>query len=361
MNKSYCAIGALLLSAAVCLPASAAPLDALLTANQINLPGRGELEVSYDFVNSSVDFLNIRDKNASSSVGDYKGGHLRGGVAITPQLWIDGALWRRQVDYRSFLAQITSWQVAGQYKLLEGAGYTPAVALRLGAWGNYADSLSKSTNTTVAGTKFTSAQVTKPRDVQYQLDLIGTWPLSPQTDVSLFAGAGASSVSFDSASATSRTANGCDYNVAFSDAGSVSTLAQPCNAAIVVTRFAQAASATVDVNKEARYTASYYQAGFMADWHNNDWRVRAGYQYRTINRSQVDDIIASRGNTPYKSNHVIISDLSYRAFKNGIIFLRGQYMKNQFNGEVPMAYNSLTADRFNKRYGILSTGVIFTF
>jgi hypothetical protein len=360
MNKSRCALGALLLGAAVCLPASAAPLDALLTANQINLPGKGELEVSYDFVNSSVDFLGIRDKNASSTtVGDYKGAHLRGGVAITPQLWVDGALWRRQIDYRSFLAELTSWQVAGQYKLLEGAGYTPALALRLGAWGNYADSLSKSTNTTVAGTKFTSAQVTKPRDVQYQLDLIGTWPLSQQTDVSLFAGAGASSVSFESVSATSRLGQ-CNYNVAFSDIESVSTLAQPCNG-ILEARFSQPASETVNVNKEARYTASYYQAGFMADWHNHDWRIRAGYQYQTINRSQVDDIIASRGNTPYKSNHVIISDVSYRVYKNAIVFMRGQYMKNQFNGEVPMAYNSLTADRFNKRYGILSTGLIFTF
>ncbi|MFD2271009.1 hypothetical protein ACFS07_07405 [Undibacterium arcticum] len=97
----------------------------------------------------------------------------------------------------------------------------------------------------------------------------------------------------------------------------------------------------------------------MAAWHSQDWRIRAGYQYQTINRSEVDDIIVSRGNTPYKHNHVLIGDVSYHAFKNTIVFLRGQYMANQFNGEVPLAYNSLTADRFNQRYGLVSTGLIF--
>lgn len=361
MNKSCCVIAAALLSAAVCSSVEAAPLDALLTANQINIPGKGEVEVSYDLINSSLDFMNVRDTNGSStSVGDYKGAHVRGGVAITPQLWVDGALWQRQIDYRSFLAKLNTWQLAGQYKVIEGAGYVPSVAVRLGAWGNYADSLTKFTNTTVAGTKFTSATVTDPKDTQYQLDLIGTWPVSQRTEVSVFASAGASRVSFDSVSATSR-ARGCEYNVAFSETGSVSTLAQPCNAAVVVTRFTQPISATVNINKEAKYTASYYQAGIMAAWHGDDWRVRGGYQYQTINRSEIDNIILSRGNTPYKHNHVLVGEVSYQAFKHTTVFLRGQYMTNQFNGEVPMAYNSLTADRFNQRYGIVSTGLIFTF
>ncbi|MFD2271008.1 hypothetical protein ACFS07_07400 [Undibacterium arcticum] len=238
MNTSYCVIGAALASALACSSVGAAPLDALLTANQNNMPGKGEVEVSYDLINNSLDFLNLREKNGSTTnVGDYKGGHVRGGVAITPRLWVDGALWQRQIDYRSFLAKLNTWQLAGQYKVIEGAGYVPSVAVRLGAWGNSADSLTKFTNTTVVGTKFTSATVTEPKDTQYQLDLIGTWPLSQQTEVSIFAGAGASRITFDSISATSRTANGCEYNVAFSQDGSVATLAQPCSAKVVITRF----------------------------------------------------------------------------------------------------------------------------
>lgn len=362
MNTSSRVLGAFIFNAVACAIASAAPLDALLTANPSAVPGHVEMEVGYDAVNSSLDFLNIREKNKSASnVGDYKGAHVRGGVAVTPDLWLDGALWRRQIDYRSFVAEVNSWQVAGQYKILEGAHYVPSVAVRLGAWGNYADSLTKSTNTSIAGTKFTSATVTKPKDEQYQLDLIGSWQLSPNTEVSMFTGAGTSSVSYDTVSATSRTTNGCEYNVAFNDAGSVSTLAQPCSAPIVVTRYAQPVSATVNANKEARYTASYYQAGAMASWRSNNWRVRGGYQYQTIKRSEIDGIILARGNTPYKNNHILVADVSYKVMSNMFVFVRGQYMKNQFNGEVPMAYNSLTADRFDKRYGIFSAGLGWSF
>jgi hypothetical protein len=362
MSNSYCTAFVLVAGLAAGASVIAAPLDALLTTEQIETPGSGEVELGYDAANSSLDFLNVRSKNDSSSnVGDYKGEHIRGGVAITPRLWIDGAFWRRKIDYRSFVADLSSWQVAGQYKFLDGSGYVPSLAVRVGAWGNYSSSLTKSTNSTVGGTKFTSATVSEPTDIQYQLNLIGTWPVTRQFSFSVFGGAGSSTTGYDNVSATARTANGCEYNVAFVDAGAVSTLARPCNASGVVTRFSQSNSATFNVNKEAKYKAYYYQAGLMASWTVNDWRVRGGYQYQTINRDQIDDIIASRGGVAYKNNQVFIADVSYKLFRNTTVFLRGQYMKNQFNGEIPLAYNTLTADRFNQHYGILSTGLIFTF
>jgi len=362
MSKKSCRV----LPAALLLASSglhAAPLDALLTATKPTTPGQAIVEVSYDMMNSSLDFLHLRkeSENGSSNVGDYKGGHIGLGVAVTPQLWVEGAYWKRKIDYRSFDADLNSWQVAGQYKLSEAQGAVPALAIRLGAWGNDAKSLTKYTNTTISSIKFTSATVHKPADQQVQLDLIGTWPVSDSTELSAFASAGASRVKFNSISATSRTRNGCEYNIGFDDVGAVGELAQPCTAAVVVTRFTIPYSDTVDINKEARYHSSFAQAGFMADWHNVNWRVRGGYQFQYIKRDDVDDIIADRGGKAYKHNHVLVADVSYNAYKNVVVFLRGQFMTNQFNGEMPLAYNSLTADKYNQRYGVVSTGLMLVF
>ena len=117
----------------------------------------------------------------------------------------------------------------------------------------------------------------------------------------------------------------------------------------------------IDVNKEGQYSAKYYRAGLSAKWHTDNWQVRAGYQYQMINRDHVDDIVENRGGTAYKHNHVLVADVAYKIFKNTAIFLRGQYMTNQFTGELPMAYNSLTANSFNQKYGIVSTGLIVAF
>ncbi|MDB5963122.1 MAG: hypothetical protein JWP59_4416 [Massilia sp.] len=349
---------------AVSAAAGAAPLDALLTANHFQRAGAGEVELAYDTLNSSLDFLGLREKDSAattSAVGDYKGGHVRAGIAATPRLWIDGAYWKRNIDYRSFDAKLDSWQVAGQYKFLDADGRRPAMALRLGGWGNNADSLTKYTNTTVAGTKFTSATVNKPRDKQLQLDLIGTWTPSTETALSVFGGVGQSRVEFDSVSATSRTSNGCNYNVAFSPAGVEATLASPCTAKVVIDRFTQAAGATVDVYKEARYKSTFAQLGVTGEWHSGNWRARLGYQYQSIKRDDVDDIIENRGGTAYKHSHVLVTDVSYNIYKNVVLFARGQLMSNQFNGEVPLAYNSLTAEKYDQKYGFISTGLSLVF
>lgn len=349
---------AALVALAAAGPVAAAPLDALLTVNHPQQAGAGEVELGYDTL---TDAMRSSSSKTSSSVGDYKGEHVRGGIAITPRLWIDGTYWKRDIDYRSFDAKINSWQIAGQYKFLDADGRIPALAVRFGGYGNNADSLSKSANTTVSGTKFTSATVVKPRDTQLQLDVVATWATSEHTAVSLFGGAGMSRVKFDSVSATSRTANGCEYNITFTQAGLEGNLAAPCTAKVVITRFTQVAGESVDVYKEAQYKSNFAQLGVNGEWHSGNWRARFGYQFQSIQRDNVDDIIEKRGGKSYKHNHVIVTDLSYNVYKNAIVFLRGQVMSNQFNGEIPMAYNSLTADKYNQKYGFASAGLSVMF
>ncbi len=92
-------------------PVLAAPLDALLTAKHASTPGEIELEVSYDLVNNAVDIFNIRGSDATyagTNVGDYHGAHVRAGIAVTSDIWVDGALWQRRLDYRADLLTINT-------------------------------------------------------------------------------------------------------------------------------------------------------------------------------------------------------------------------------------------------------------
>jgi hypothetical protein len=356
MNKRTFSIA--LCSAALVLPALAAPLDAFLSANQNSTPGAGQIEVAYDLVNSTVDFFKFRDNDAAFSgtnVGDYHGAHLRAGVAISPKLWMDGALWQRRIDYRSDLATLNTWQLAAQYKLLDGAGYQPSVAVRVGAWGNYANELKKSSPSSVGGVTLNSVNVAKPQDLQYQLDVIGTSKISDNTELSVFAGGGASKVSLNSVTGTTRV-NGCSYNVVFGPTNVVGLCNNNTDSFSIPN-----SSYGIDIHNEAQYNATFVSGGLMLKWQKQDWQVRGGYQYQSFNRGQVDSTITSRGGVAYQSNHILLGDVMYRLSANTAIFARGQYMTNQFTGEIPLLYNSLTASRFDKRYGILSAGLIAAF
>ncbi|KAF3996618.1 hypothetical protein [Glaciimonas immobilis] len=364
MKKLFYSLALLVGGVQIAAPTVAAPMDAFLSANQSSTPGEVQVEAAYDLVNSTIDVFNFRNSSSGYSgtnVGDYHGGHLRAGVAITPRLWIDGAFWRRNIQYSGDIQKINTWQLAGQYKVFDGIGYEPSIALRAGAWGNYADQLTKTSPTTLSGATLSSLTVSKPKDVQYQLDLIGTSKVFEHTELTLFGGVGASRVTINSVNGTANFA-GCNYNIAFGETETVGTLAQMCNASIVIDRFALSNAATgYYVNKETQYNATFYHAGANVKWHSDNWQLRAGYQYQYINRDYVDDVVKSRGGKIYQSNHILMADVIYKLFANTSIFVRGQYMTNQFTGEIPFAYNTLTASKFNNRYGIVSTGLIVTF
>lgn len=339
-------------------PALAAPMDAFLSANQNTTPGVFQIEAAYDLVNSTVDVLKIRNSDANyagTNVGDYHGAHVRAGLAIGPRLWVDGGLWQRRIDYRSDLASINSWQLAAQYKLLDGAGYQPGVALRLGAWGDAAGELQKSSATTVRGFTLNSVNVDKPQDLQLQVDVIGTAKLSASTELSVFVGGGTSRVSINSVTGTT-SLNGCNYNVVFGPTEVVGL----CSTNVGSFNISNSVFG-IDINNEAQYNATFYSGGLMLKWTQQDWQVRGGYQFQSFNRNQIDSTITRRGGIAYQNNHILLGDVMYRVRPNTAIFVRGQYMTNQFVGEIPFAYNTLTAARFDKRYGILSIGLVVTF
>lgn len=350
------------ISVAGCLgssPALAAPLDALLTAQHATTPGDIELEVGYDLVNNTVDVFNIRGNDATyagTNVGDYHGAHVRAGIAITPTLWVDGALWQRRLDYRADLLSINTWQLGAQYKVLgEADGRQPSMAVRLGSWGNYSDGLNKSSPTTVRGQTLSTVQINQPKDVQVQLDLIGTARIFDHTEISLFGGVGASQVSIQSVSGTAKL-DGCDYALSFTPNAVVGQCVSSGDGFSVPNSIYG-----IDVYNEAQYKARFASGGFSLNWQQQNWQLRGGYQFQRITRQQIDNTIQTRGGSTYQSNHILLGEVMYRVLRNTAIFVRGQYMTNQFIGEIPLAYNTLTASRFDKHYGLLSTGLAIAF
>lgn len=361
-------ISSLVLSAIACTQfistVQAAPLDALLSAHKSTIPGKIELEAAYDIVNSTVDILNVRDRDndfSGTNVGNYKGAHLRAGVAVTPNLWVDGGLWQRRLEYRNDQAKINSWQLAAQYKFLDGRAYVPSVAARIGAWGNYADRLDKTSPTTVSGVTLNSVTVKDPSDRQLQADLIASWSVLQQGEMSAFMGAGTSRVELGSVTGTT-TQNGCNYNLSFGRTDVTGTRTQFCNASIIVDRITVTNSTLgINVYNEAEYHARYMHGGLSAKWLTGNWQFRVGYDYHRVKRDNVDDVISQRGGKPVENNHTLIGELMYRVSDNVSLFGRGQIMARQFTGEIPFAYNSLTASRFDKKYGFVTAGVVVFF
>ena len=174
----------------------AAPLDALLTATPERASATGRVELGLDLVNRSIDFSTSADpaeQNPATTSGDYRGAQLLAAWRATDRLWLSGGLWQRRISNAVDQFDYASWQVAGQWRLADAAGNMPALALRLGAWGNRASVTEATTPVRVPGAILDTVTVDSPSDRQLQFDLVATWPLSTRLDVSAVISAGRSS------------------------------------------------------------------------------------------------------------------------------------------------------------------------
>jgi len=340
--------------------AQAAPLDAFLAADTHLSPWQAQVEIAYDAVNDQVDILKIRARDpvfGGSNVGDYSGLHLRSIYQLPYRLSLYGDWWQREISYRVDRQALRTWQLAMQYRLFEGNSWSKSsYALRLSSWGNAASTLSKSTPTTLFGNTLDTITVTDPKDSQLQVDFLGSWRLGDHGELSGFLGTGRSRVSIGSVGGTA-TSGGCPYNISFAGGVATAELAAPCGK-LLSARFTTPAP---DVNQEAAYSARYVQAGGMLQWHNPDWRLSGGYQYQVLRRDVIDDLITSRGGSTYQTNHVLVGEVARKVGASSAVFLRGQLMSNQFVGEMPFAYNSVTASKFGNRYGLASVGFLHAF
>ena len=252
----------------------------------------------------------------------------------------------------------TGWQVSGLYRFLEPSGNVPAMALRLSAWGNYADATESTTAVVVPGAKLNTVKITDPADRQLQADLIGTWNLTAATDVSLNVGAGSSQLSYGALSATT-TRNGCDYQVSFTGNTIFGTLIPPCDVTGgVIEQFYDSSGAYgVDVASEIAWRATFFQAGVNGSWRSGPWTLKAGYLFHAVKRKLVDDILRARGEAAYTKNHNLTLQADYRVRPQVTLFARTQLTSNLFFNDIPVTYNSSTAERFDSRYTLFSVGL----
>jgi len=343
--------------------AGAAPLDVFLTATPGPVVGTGSLELGVDRMNTQLDLLNLRSNtsNADTATNSYAAQRISGGLKLGDDAWLSGSLGQRAIADGGGNYRYTSWQVSGQYRMLEEQSWQPATALRVSAWGNYADQTESSKAVVVPGAKLDSVKIARPADRQLQADLVGTWNLSGGTQVNAALGVGTSALSYGSLSATT-TMDGCHYNLAFNGNAVYGVVASPCSTGIYVKEiYDNSGRLGIDVANEIAWHGSFVQAGVNARWQDGPWTWRAGYLFFMVQREAVDAILASRKLVSYTQNHSIGLEASYRLQADLQLFATGVISSNLFFNDIPVTYNSSTASRFDSRYSVFGAGVRFDF
>jgi len=355
--KQKQALGLLFLSAT--LSASAAPLDAFLTATPEQTAPKATLEVSSDHMNQQLDFFNIRDSialAAGTQAGDYHGAHLAGAWRVLDNAWLSGSLWQRNLSGLSETYNFTSWQVSGLYRFMEGGGKVPALAVRLSVWGNYAGEVGANfaANTGVqvlmpTGTLLQSIKVSNPADKNLQADLIGSWKLTSTTDLGILFSAGATQLSYGELSGNLLN-GGKVYQ--FPSVGSPGTVATAADGSQIL-----ANTSRINVDSELAWRGNFLQAGINASWNHGPWTLRAGYLWYAVQRTGIDDILASRGWSAYTQTKTLALEANYRLRPNLSVFARSQLSDTLIFNEMPVAYNTFSADLFGGKYSIYSIGL----
>jgi hypothetical protein len=351
---------------------AAAPLDALLSAEPVRLSTARpdsvvwQLELARDLANERLDVLGLRASStfAGTSIGDYSGQHLRL-QARQGRLSGDFGLWKRAIEDRSDTHRLTTWHTAAQWQLNQPGPIdsTPRWAVRIGAWGNQSDRLTRRTSSKlVAGgldSKLSEVQILQPRDRQTQLDLIASqpWPVSGLT-ASAFVGLGLSRVSNRGVTGSASVA-GCPYALDFGTERLVAQPASGCTDALIIS----VPNNLLPNNAlaESNYRARYAHLGGSLRLERSGWSAAIGYEFAQTWRQDIDTLLRQRGEAGYQRNHILIGELQLDVTDHVSALLRAQYMQHQFLGELPLAYNTQTAARFSQRYGLVSAGLLARF
>lgn len=360
-----------LLAGSLVAPVAAAPFDHALSARPTQ-NGARQLEAAVDAVNDTLDVFDVRGRDpvyGGTHVGDYRGAHLRGGWQPAPRWWIDAALWRRRIDFRNDdRGSLGSWQLGAQYRFagdVSGADGSTAWALRASAWGNRSGALTKNSPTTLAGYTMDSVRIERPRDLQWQLDLVATRG-DADASLSAFAGLQRGRIDYSRLSGTATVGN-CPYAVAFGVDTTVLTQTADCTGSSGTT----AAGTQVALDNDAlglhprdalAYTATVLRAGVNGYRRWGDWYLGGALAYERHDRGNALEAEAHRLSGLYQTGNLsAVLEAGYRFTPSLVGFVRGTAWQHQLVGEVPFLYNAVTAKRSDRRYGIVSFGVRASF
>jgi len=347
--------------AALSVSTVAAPLDVFLTATPEVVSPKGYLEIGSDHMNGTLDVFHVRESDPLTSgtkAGDYRGAYVTGGLRVGEGKWITGGLWQRTLSSTSDTFNYTSWQLSGLYRFAQSDGKWPAMAMRISGWGSGASATESTTAVVVPGARLNTVKVTEPSDRQVQADWVGTWSLSPSSDVSVNVGVGRTQLSYGGLTATT-TRNGCDYNVVFNGNNIYGTLIPPCSATggVIQQFYDSSGDYGVDVASEIAWRGTFFQGGVNGRWQRGPWTFMAGYLLHVVKREAVDDILNARGKKSFTQNHTITLQANYQLRPQLTVFARGQLSSNLFFNDIPVTYNSSTADRFDSKYTLFTLGL----
>ncbi|MES2714764.1 MAG: hypothetical protein V4795_03330 [Pseudomonadota bacterium] len=340
----------------------AAPLDTLLTATPERATPRLRLELGLDLVNRSLDFSTSADpasQNPATTAGGYRGAQLLAAWRASDRLWLSGGLRQQRISNAVDHFDYSGWQLAGQWRLADAAGAWPALALRLGAWGNRAAATEATTPVRVPGAILDTVTVDRPADRQVQVDLLATWALSPRLDVSAVLGAGRTQLRYAGLRATT-TRNGCPYNLVFNGNDIFGSLARACTSTgggVIRQFYDSSGDYGVDVAREIAWGGHFVQAGANLRWISGDWQWAGGYLFHTMRRQHVDSILARRGDPVHRHNHVFMAEVAYQVRPQLSLFGRAQLSSHLFLNDIPVTYNTSTSGSFGNRLSLLTLGL----
>lgn len=342
--------------------AAAAPLDGLLTAVPERRAAQGLVEAGASVVNRRIDFSTDDPDPALArpdAEGDYRDAYLSAAWQVRDGWWLGGTLARRTISAEADRFRYLGWQLWGQTRLLEAApGGTPALALRLSAWGNRASATETTSPVRVPGAVLDSVEIRSPADRQWQADLIATWALQPALDLSVSVGAGRTRLSYGGLSATT-TRNGCLYDLSFSGNDIFGSLAEPCDAqgGVIEQFFDRSGEYGVDVAREIAWDGSFAQVGANLSWRSGPWTLSGGLLFHTVRRDAVDDILAGRGDPVHRRNRILTLEAGYHVTERLSVLARAQLASRLFFNDLPVTYNSVTSGRFGSRLSLFTIGL----
>ncbi len=313
-------------------------------------------------MNADLDFFKLRSAaiNPDDVTTSYAANRLAGGLRLGPRAWLDGALGERELEDTGGKYRYTSWQVAAQYQWMESEGWWPAAAVRMGAWGNYANATQSVRPVVLPGARLNSVTIGRPEDQQLQIDLIGSWNVTSQTQFSAIASAGRSQLSYKSLSART-SIDGCEYKLGFTGNAFHGVLASPCTGIYLKEIYDDSGALGINVADEIAWSANFVQLGFNSRWNSGPWTLRAGYLAFKTERKEVDSILASRGKKAYTFSHTVVVDAAYEIMPHWSVFASAQFGSNGVFNELPVSYNTSTASRFDSAYSLIGLGTRLDF
>ncbi|WP_101494807.1 hypothetical protein [Acinetobacter sp. NCu2D-2] len=320
------------------------------------------LSASLDLVNNTVDIFDIRESEGiKGDSGDYLGVHLIGQYHINPEWLIDTQYWHREIDYSIDTNKLDTVSLTLQFAPERMQTNETQIAFRLGAWGNYANEIQKSTPTLINGKRIENVTVVNPEDLQIQFDAVVSHKIDFMNRINFFGSVGYSKVKVEQLDAIGQF-NGCNAKVKLKDNNQlIGEILGRCviDGLIIKTLdFSNLSnSLPINIDQDLNYDAYYASLGGSWNWRYKQFESQLAYQYQRLWRDGIDDRISTFGNSPIKDNHTFGAKFSYDFTPKITGYLQGQLFQKNLIGYVPFLYNGVTASRLDKRYGLASIGI----